>query len=103
MNIAQLTQAMDDFVAAKGWYQPGSKRPQSLRNIAISLCLESAEVLELFQWREDLPDRQRLEGELADTALYLLQLARLADIDLEKAILEKLRQNYQRDWDHTHG
>ncbi len=31
--------------------------------------------------------------------LYLLQIASLAQIDLEKAILDKLQQNYQRKWD----
>jgi NTP pyrophosphatase (non-canonical NTP hydrolase) len=36
--------------------------------------------------------------ELADVALYLLQLAYLAGIDLEQAILDKLAINYSRDW-----
>ncbi len=31
-------------------------------------------------------------------ALYLLQLAYLTGIDLEQAILDKLRFNYGRDW-----
>ncbi|NPV56307.1 MAG: nucleotide pyrophosphohydrolase [Anaerolineae bacterium] len=99
MDIQQLTQAMDEFVTSKGWYQPTSPRPQTCRNIAISLCLESAEVLELFQWQDELPDNDELKGELADTALYLLQLARLANINLESAILEKLAQNYNRRWE----
>lgn len=101
MDIQELTRAMDEFVAAKGWYQPDSPRPQTCRNIAISLCLESAEVLELFQWQEHMPKAAELKGELADTALYLLQLARLAEIDLEAAILDKLATNYKRNWDQT--
>ena len=39
-----------------------------------------------------------LAEELADVALYLLQLAYLAGIDLEQAILDKLAINYSRDW-----
>jgi NTP pyrophosphatase (non-canonical NTP hydrolase) len=39
-----------------------------------------------------------LAGELADVANYLFQLAYLLDIDLEQAILAKLKQNYDRTW-----
>ena len=40
-----------------------------------------------------------LAGELADVTLYLLQLAQITGIDLEKAVLAKLNQNYGRFWD----
>jgi NTP pyrophosphatase (non-canonical NTP hydrolase) len=99
MDIKELTQAMDRFVTAKGWYQPDSPRPQTLKNLAASLCIESAEVLELFQWNDRAPDQTALENELADVTLYLLQLARVAGIDLEQAVLNKLTANYQRTWD----
>lgn len=99
MNLAELTTAMHDFVRAMGWYEPDSPRPQSLRNLAISLNLEASEVLEHFQWDDELENREELAGELADVALYLLQLSSLAGIDLEQAILEKLKRNYQRKWD----
>ena len=97
MTIQQLTDEMNRFVAAKGWYDDGSRAPQTPRNIAISLSIEAAEVLEHFQWDESA-DREALAGELADVALYLLQLAYLEGIDLEEAIQDKLRANYRRDW-----
>ncbi len=99
MDIEELTQHMHAFVRAKGWYDPDSPRPQTLRNLAISLNLEAAEVLEHFQWKADLDDPSGLSDELADVALYLLQIASIAGIDLEKAVLKKLDQNYQRSWD----
>ncbi len=99
MHIHELTEAMHRFVEAKGWYEPASPKPQTLRNIAISLSLESNEVLEHFQWNEDQFDHEELAGELADVALYMFQLSSLAGIDLEKAILAKLKQNYRRTWD----
>jgi NTP pyrophosphatase (non-canonical NTP hydrolase) len=99
MELKELSQAMQDFVSAKGWYRPESLRQQTPRNIAISLCLEAAEVLEHFQWSETTQNKQELAGELADVTLYLLQLARLTEIDLEQAVLTKLDQNYQRTWD----
>lgn len=99
MDLKELTRAMHQFVATKGWYEPGSPRQQTPRNIAISLALEAAEVLEHFQWEEISREREELPGELADVALYLLQLASILDIDLEQAILDKLEKNYGREWD----
>ena len=99
MDIQQLTEAMHRFVKSQGWYEAGSPRPQSLRSLAISLNLEAGEVLEHFQWSEDLDQPEELAGELADVALYLLQIASLSGIDLEQAILGKLERNYQRKWD----
>ncbi len=99
MNIHELTNKMNAFVSSKGWYNPGSKRPQTPRNLAISLNLEAAEILEHFQWSETAKDKEELASELADVALYLLQLASVSDIDLEKAMLKKLEVNAGREWE----
>ena len=99
MNIQQLTDEMNHFVANQGWYRPDTRRPQTLRNLVISLSLESNEVLEHFQWGDALIDEQGFAEELADVALYLLQIASVSGIDLEKAILTKLEKNYRRSWD----
>jgi NTP pyrophosphatase (non-canonical NTP hydrolase) len=94
---------MQALVRSKGWYEPDSKRPQTPRNLAISLSLEAAEILEHFQFREQARDQQELAGELADIALYLLQLAAVSSIDLEQAILDKLEVNQSREWDLEDG
>jgi NTP pyrophosphatase (non-canonical NTP hydrolase) len=99
MDIKELTAIMNHFVQDKGWYSEGSTRPQTLRNLAISLNLEASEVLEHFQWSGELSDPSALADELADVGLYLLQIASIAGIDLEQAILHKLEINYQRQWD----
>jgi NTP pyrophosphatase (non-canonical NTP hydrolase) len=99
MDMQQLTDEMNRFVTAKGWYAPDSPFAQTPRNIAMSVAIEAAEVLEHFQFREQARDKEALAGELADVALYLLQLAYLSDIDLEQAILAKLQQNYGRTWE----
>jgi NTP pyrophosphatase (non-canonical NTP hydrolase) len=103
MDLKELTLAMHRFVESKGWYTPESLRPQTPRNIATSLVLESAEVLEHFQWSEKSNHPDELPGELADVALYLLQLASILEIDLEQAILAKLEKNYGRTWDGLEG
>ena len=98
MDLIELTAEMHRFVEAKGWYAPESPKPQTPRNLASSLAIESAELLELFQWSEEISEPELLALELADIALYLLQLANLSGIDLERAILDKLRDNYDRNW-----
>jgi NTP pyrophosphatase (non-canonical NTP hydrolase) len=99
MEISELTMKMDAFVRAKGWYLSNSSRPQTPRNLAISLSLEAGEVLEHFQWDGIVKNKIGLGEELADVALYLLQLAYIAEIDLEQAILNKLDSNATREWD----
>ena len=98
MNLEELTAKMHAFVESQGWYAADSPKTQTPKNLAISLNLEAAEVLEHFQWGEDVSDRPGLASELADVALYLLQLASIADIDLEQAILDKLDANAKRSW-----
>lgn len=100
-SLAALTRRMHAFVRSKGWYDEDTPRPQTPRNLAISLSLEANEVLEHFQWDDTLDetDKDELAGELADVMLYLLQLASLTDVDLGQAVLDKLAVNQQRKWD----
>jgi NTP pyrophosphatase (non-canonical NTP hydrolase) len=99
MDIQDLTTKMHEFVRSKGWYEPDSRRPQTPRNLAISLSLEANEVLEHFQWHDNLKDKDELASELADVTLYLLQLSSISGIDLEEAVLKKLKENSSRTWD----
>ncbi|MBA4375489.1 MAG: nucleotide pyrophosphohydrolase [Anaerolinea sp.] len=99
MDIKDLTDEMNRFVTSKGWYANQSARPQTPRNLAISLSLEAAEVLEHLQWSDNVTDKDKFQGELADVALYLLQLGSITGIDLETAVLQKLGTNFKREWD----
>lgn len=97
-TLAELTEIMEKLVRDKGWYSADSKRPQTPRNLAISLSLEAAEVLEHFQFSETPQKTEALSAELADVLLYLLQLASVCEIDLQAAMLEKVALNYRRTW-----
>lgn len=99
MDIKELTDRINQFVTDKGWYAADSIFPQTPRNIAISVAVEAAELLEHFQFSETPKDLEELAGELADVANYLFQLAYLMNIDLERAILDKLQRNYGRTWE----
>ena len=54
--------------------------------------------MEHFQWSGETKDPEGLRGELADVALYLLQLASVQEINLEQAILDKIQANWDRTW-----
>ena len=99
ITIKELTRQMHELVRSKGWYDEGSKRPQTPRNLAVSLSIEAAEILEHFQFGEEIKDKDELGSELADVTLYLLQLASVSGIDLEEAVLKKIEVNKTRKWD----
>ena len=70
------------------------------KNLAASISIEAAELLELFQWRhgEDSlrharENKERVSEEIADVAIYLIELADVVGIDLLKAIDDKLAKN----------
>lgn len=99
MDLKTLEAAMHDFVESKGWYRPDSARPQTPKNLAISLVLEASEVLEHFQWGDKSADSAELASELADVMLYLLQLASVSGVDLGQAVMDKLAENHKRTWE----
>jgi NTP pyrophosphatase (non-canonical NTP hydrolase) len=98
LTISDLTKQMHELVKSKGWYEKDSKRPQTPRNLAVSLSIEAAEILEHFQFGEDIKNVDELGSELADVTLYLLQLASVSGIDLEEAVLKKIEINKTRQW-----
>jgi NTP pyrophosphatase (non-canonical NTP hydrolase) len=70
------------------------------KSLAASICIEAAELLELFQWltpdearRQVAEKRERVSEELADVAIYLIELADVAGIELAQAIEAKLEKN----------
>lgn len=99
MTIQDLTEKMNALVRHHGWYDPDSPKQQLPRNLAISLSLEAAEVLEHYQWTDTCADKAALAGELSDVALYLLQLASVEGIDLDQAIRETIARNWDRTWE----
>ena len=70
------------------------------KNLAISLNLEAAEVLELFQWTKDNeinPKKlEELPGELADVFYWLIMLAEHYNIDLLEALDQKMDINEKK-------
>lgn len=94
-----LIDAANKFREDRDWRQ--FHKPKDL---ALSLVLEAAEVLEHFQWKdgERLKDyletggKAEIKKELADVLIYLFFLAEDLGIDLDEAVLEKLVLNAKK-------
>lgn len=96
-TLEELTRRLIAFRDARDWRQF-----HSLKNLIVSVGLESAELLELTQWKDDdavedaIADpafRARLAEECADVLLYLLLIAERAGIDLADAAAAKIETN----------
>lgn len=72
----------------------------SEKDLAISISLEAAELLELFQWNtseETVKNSiEDIKDELADVLIYSMMLASNLDLDLEEIILNKLEKNNEK-------
>jgi len=70
------------------------------KDLAISISLEAAELLELFQWSNSDEavenNYQELKDELADILIYCTLMADKLDIDLDEAVKSKLEKNEQK-------
>lgn len=65
-------------------------------NIAKSICIEAAELLELFQWSEEPKSADKLKEELADVLLYSLMLLDKYNLDINEILLNKINSNEKK-------
>lgn len=78
-----------------------TKKGFNLDDVNLEFCLAFNELGEAFQaHRKKLPD---IGEELADVMLYLLSLAKMLDIDLEKEVVNKLEKNIKREYQKING
>jgi len=73
------------------------------KNLAISISIEAAELMSIFQWTKDNEMEERvkekyadIKDEIADIYIYLSLLAHDLGIDLEEAAREKIKVNAKR-------
>src|SRR4029077_3508845 len=99
-TVSQLRQAVQAFVDERDWRQFHTPK-----NLAMSLAIEAAELMEHFQWLDvdqsiargrDAARRSEIADEMADVCCYLLSLANVLGLDLSEAVLAKLVKNAQK-------
>ena len=94
-TVEQLKGRVREFVHDRTW-----ERYHNPKDVAESICIEAAELLELFQWvcadealswRQDPSKMKCIQEELADIVIYGLSMANTMKIDVTAAILKKLK------------
>lgn len=96
MISSDLLAAMLQFRRKRNWEQFHTPK-----NLAISLSVEAAELLEIFQWKTNdeivallaSDSKQLVQDEVADVAIMLSYLCHDLDIDLNVAVRSKLEKN----------
>lgn len=88
----ELMSKINQFREERDWRQYHNEK-----DLAISISLEAAELLELFQWisPEEAIEQSSddLKDELADVLIYSLMLADNLDVDIKEIIKNKLKKN----------
>jgi len=82
-----IYERLDFFIRSRGWIEM-----QTPENLAKSISIEAAELLELYQWSPDA-DLERVKEEVADVILYSLHLVMSYDFDLEQILHDKMDKN----------
>jgi len=99
-TLDALRRAVASFVDARDW------RPfHSPKNLAMSIAIEAAELMEHFQWlttdeaqaaAQNPAERAAVADELADILIYCLSLSNALDLDVSSAVMAKLQTNEHR-------
>jgi NTP pyrophosphatase (non-canonical NTP hydrolase) len=76
------------FRNERGWEH--NDKPE---NLAKSIIIEAAELLENYQWGPDHADLENVKEEIADVVIYAMAMAYDLGFDIEEMIYEKLEKN----------
>jgi dCTP diphosphatase len=99
-TLSDLRQAVAGFIAARRW-----EPYHTPKNLAMSIAIEAAELMEHFQWTGNAEAQALLHephrfaeaaDELADILIYCLSFANQTGIDISRAVLAKLERNEGR-------
>jgi len=99
INIGIIKEKLRDFSKERDW-----EKFHNPKNLATAFSVEASELLEIFQWSNDgglseINDpkkRKEIEKEISDIFNYLLKLVDILNMDLEKAALEKIKENGEK-------
>lgn len=96
-TIKDLRTKIEKFVKDREW-----EKYHNPKDLAESICIEAAELLEIFQWmsveealslRENPTELDRVTEELADILIYCLSMTNAMEIEVSSIVAEKLARN----------
>ena len=99
-SIKELQEEYEEFKRKRDW-----EKFHYPKNIAMSISIEASELMELFQWKDNVSIEKvksdeklmsKVREELADVILYSLSMAQRLDIDIEEIVEKKLDENRER-------
>ena len=99
-TIADLKELVRRFTTARDW-----EKYHASKNLAMSIAIEAAELMEHFQWQENgegqllLKDPARkaeIGDELADILIYCFSFAMQAELDISEIVGAKMEKNESR-------
>ncbi|MGQ4894961.1 MAG: nucleotide pyrophosphohydrolase [Candidatus Njordarchaeia archaeon] len=99
-SINSLRRIVCKFRDERSW-----RKYHKPKDLAISIAIEAAELLEIFQWLKDEEVEQltkkpkfilKIAEEMADIMIYLLSLSDILNIDLGKSVIEKVKINSEK-------
>jgi NTP pyrophosphatase (non-canonical NTP hydrolase) len=98
LTIPQINKRIREFRDGRDWMQFHDPK-----NMSISIIIEAAELLEHFQWKSGneveqyvQKNREEIQSEIADIAMYLFEIADNLSIDLLEAMDKKLKKNAEK-------
>ncbi|NHJ31942.1 MAG: nucleotide pyrophosphohydrolase [Asgard group archaeon] len=94
-----LKEKMEYFLRERDW-----EKYHTPKNIAMSIAIEAAELMELLQWTN--PEKSavisnqelmaQIKDEIADIAIYIISLGLSLKIDIFECVLAKMDKNFER-------
>ena len=98
MDMENIKKIILQFSEDRNW-----DHAHNPKNLSMALNVEASELLEIFQWlsleeASNLQDekKEHAKQEIADIAIYLIRMCIKLDINLEEAILEKMKLNEKK-------
>jgi dCTP diphosphatase len=100
IDLKLIDEKVSSFIEERDWDQF-----HSIKNLSMALSVESAELVEIFQWMTELDSngvksnpelKQRVSEEIADIFVYLTRIAKKAEIDIQNCVLAKIEKNQEK-------
>jgi dCTP diphosphatase len=100
MTIEELKRLVIRFGDERDW-----KKYHNPKDLAVSMSIEAAELLELFQWKTNEEIKELLKNnekyqnaceELADVIIYCLDMSEILNVDVSEIVKKKLEQNEKK-------